>query len=331
MLEHDVESVWGVLEAEYEALGDDHVAASKLGVRTALGPVLAGVDRLGYRHLLVRLGMNEQSITNATSENVTVQTVVREGTRYLSVVCKSRELFEVFAQFCREVSASVSESEHAANDVLVALAQWRRLFSERGRSRVLSLQERVGLFGELLMLRSIVRATNSLSASIWTGPSKSQHDFRALNSAIEVKATLSRAGRYVSISSIDQLQPPKGCDLYLAFYRLEVQVGELSLPDLITEILEMGVSAYELYSRLESCGFSVVDVDDYEDGFRIVESRIYRVSDEALPKVVRSSFKNGELPPGVDELTYTINLSNEPPIPLSTEQTDSLLKTMVSS
>ena len=61
-----------------------------------------------------------------------------------------------------------------------------------------------------------------------------------------------------------------------------------------------------------------------------MENRVYAV-DGNFPRIVSDAFVVGTLPPGITRITYWIDLTNEPPIPLSSEAMASLLQAMATA
>ena len=57
--------------------------------------------------------------------------------------------------------------------------------------------------------------------------------------------------------------------------------------------------------------------------FVIKESHIFRV-DDSFPRIVSSSFVEGKLPNGILKLDYTIDLTSEPPYPLTNTEVENL-------
>ncbi len=158
---------------------------------------------------------------------------------------------------------------------------------------------------------------NSSSHSTWRGPSGARHDFQSATLAVEAKASRSRSGRIFQISSLDQLEPPPGGELFLATVRLEnAPFGEISLPTLVEEVRELSSTWTDVVDLLAEAGYRVDEADQYADlRYRIIERRLYEVLPD-FPSLVPSKMKDGHIPSGVLEATYNIDLTNEPPIPV---------------
>jgi hypothetical protein len=166
----------------------------------------------------------------------------------------------------------------------------------------------------------------------WTGPGTHRHDFSVSGLALEVKSTTVRLGRRVDIHGHLQLQEPVDGKLYMAFLKLEVaEVAGTSVPSLIDNLVTKGLNRSELFKKLALIGYDVLHESAYKNvRFSILEDRMYLV-DESFPRIVEQSFKTGTLPARVREITYSIDISNEPPLPISPDQSVSVYKTLATA
>lgn len=328
MADLDLTAVWAVLETE--ARGDDSgIEAAPSGIHVRAGDALLGVDGGGRRHLLIPLQAGEAFAEDRTGRSVQLVKVDHGTTTYLSAMCLQADLDGVFAQFCSELLDEIRDATSPAQATVTALDRWRRLFSEADGSGLLSEPRLVGLLAELLMVESVVALDPSRRVGVWTGPTGSQHDLRAGQSAVEVKGTLTREGRMVSISSIDQLAPPPSGNLHLAHYRFELDANGESVPAVVERILELGVEQSAFLDLLQLVGYRTVNSDHYAHRrYRVVDLRVYDVEGEAFPRIVPTTFVGGHVPPGTLRISYSVDLSNEPPSPLDADAVTALLRLM---
>lgn len=323
MNEHDLTAAWTVLETEGLGPGSMHVAPA--GILLSAGEALAGVDGSGDRHLLIPLRDGEAFAEDRSSTGVQLVRVDHGAEHYLSVVCRRRELDRVFSRFCRELLESLAGSTTSARPTVEALSAWRRLF-EPARHEDLSDSKLVGLLGELLVLEKIVERDPERRLGTWTGPTGSQHDFRAGSAALEVKSTTAREGRIVTISSIDQLVTPDDGSLHLVHHRFDPDPSGESLPDLVERILDCSVEQTTLLGLLRGVGYSATHADRYRNRrFRLVDTRYYDVDGTGFPKIVPSSFKGDVQPAGTQRISYAIDLGNEPPHRLPDAEASALI------
>nr|WP_301539467.1 PD-(D/E)XK motif protein [Nocardioides sp. zg-1308] len=291
--------------------------------------MLAGIDSEGRRHLLIPLSAGEAARTDTKGRAVHLARIAEGGLQYLTVFCRLPELHRVFTQFCRELVESIEDAASPAREASAAFDRWRALFSEAEQHDQLSDEALIGLMGELVAVERILGHGAPPDLRFWVGPHSDLHDLRSATHAIEVKATLAREGRIVAISSIDQLQEPEGSDLVLLHLRFDRDPGGLNLTELITRVLAAGAHRPELERRLREVGADPHDLATYgARRFRLTDMRAYDVGGPAFPRLVRSDFAIGDLPPGTLRLSYSIDLTNEPPIPLSDALVDEVLASL---
>lgn len=324
----DLHSIWSVLQTE--ATGPDEaleVVAS--GVEIRAGEVLLGVDNHARRILLVPLLPGEAFAEDRTGRAIRLVRVTIAGVTYLAAVSLRDDLDVVFSQFVTELLRDISGSRSPASETVAALARWRLLFSSVSAAGILSDQAVIGLLAELVTLRDLLDLDEQRRLSVWQGPSGSQHDFRSGSLGLEVKGTLVREGRIVPISSILQLQEPPGGELYLYHYRFEKDADGLTIPQLVSEILSMGVEAQKFTSLIEEVGYQIDTSEDYEfRSYRVVERRMYEVDGDAFPRITPSNFHGGSVPPGTLRISYSIDLTNDPPSPLDARAVTQVLTRM---
>lgn len=318
----DLAASWTVLETEAAGDGPETLRAVSTGIAVSAGPIDAGVDAAGHRHLLIPLLDGEAVAEDRGGRGVQIWRVDLGGRLFVSLVCLVPALNDVFERLASEVLAEVQAAPSPARRAAEVLHDWKELLAAAA-SGPLSDERLVGLLAELLCFEEVVRLDPLRRVDTWNGPSRDQHDLRYGDFAVEVKATTAREGRVVSISSVDQLDPTPASTLHIAFHRFQAATtgaGE-SLPGVVGRLLALGVNSTDLYKRLALVGYSTVDEDNYRSRlFRLTERRIYDTSQQHFPAIVRDSFKAGDLPPGTLRLSYAIDLTNEPPAPMTADQ-----------
>jgi hypothetical protein len=326
MVKRDLAAVWTVLESTPPDAG---VEAVGVGYQVNAGELLAGIDGEGRRFLLVPLLAGEAAKTDTRGRAVHLLRLNHAGAHYLAVVCLSRELHSVFTQFSRELVASIEDADSPARTATEAFERWKALFAEGTFRGVIGEERLVGLMGELLTLEALLNKKASADLAYWRGPSGDVQDFRTATHAVEVKATLVREGRVVSISSIDQLQPPPNTDLYLVHHRLERDPGGFNISDVFQRLTVIGASESDLAAGLAANDVFVNDFKLYAGRrYRLVETRTYDAMGVAFPRITRQSFPGGDIPPGTLRIAYSIDLTNEPPSPLGLSEIEEVFKEM---
>lgn len=323
MPSQDLNGVWTVLATSPPKSG---ISVSPAGSTVSAGEVLIGIDQEDRRHLLIPLLPGEAARTDSRGRGVHIGRINHAGATYLTVYCLLPELHQVFTQFCRELIVTIAGAASPAKEAAAALDRWRTLFSDAERTGQLSDEALTGLLGELLVAQQLLVAGAPGDLRFWVGPFNDLHDLRSATHAIEVKATMVREGRIVSISSVDQLQEPSGASLILVHTRLDRDPGGFSLPDLVDRVVDAGAYPHQVSRRLNELGVRAGDLTAYSGRkFKVADTRAYDVGGASFPRLLRSSFVGGDIPPGTLRLSYAIDLTNEPPHALDDEAVSAAL------
>lgn len=228
-------------------------------------------------------------------------------------ICLVREgSLALFVQMAADVVAAVSGSTPQSEAWLLSLMLARirawQDFMRRPKSDRLSLEEEIGLFGELSFLRSSLAAgaVANLLVQAWVGPRGGLQDFQTDTVGIEVKSTTSANGFPSQISSLEQLDSLAGRAILLAAMRLcEQQSGE-TLPELVVDLRDKVAHLPSILTSLDRAlllaGYEPQAEALYTRRLALIEMRILEV-DNAFPCLVRSS-----VPPAIRSATYEIDL-----------------------
>ncbi len=172
--------------------------------------------------------------------------------------------------------------------------KWKNIFGNK------SSEDRVyPLLGELISLKHLLKSGKNASLT-----SQGSHDIETNDCNYEVKTTTMRYESLVEIHSKNQLASLNGNPLFLYFVRLEESVAGVSLMSIIKDLNDLGYNIDELREKT-----SYYNSQTLNKCFKIDEVRIYKIDNE-FPKIVDSSFVDGQLPKGIYSLKYTIDLSN---------------------
>lgn len=323
------ESRWRLLEAHVASTPGEY-AVNDVGMEVRGEAVLFGVDGDRCRHLLIPVENDAELQEDRRSAGV--QVVVHEllerqdRRRFVDLACRRPNLNGVFAILAGEVLDELRKDETQPDVLCIEiLDRWRELLKSHGTG-MLGTAALVGIFGELWQLRK-ASAHNPRCVDAWVGPNGRRHDFERGGVALEVKASTLRHGRLFEIHGHRQLEAPDGGQLYLAAMKLEEVVDRgHAVPDLLQQLFEAGVPRQPVVARLAKLGYDVGHEEVYrQQRFAVVEDRLYQVED-AFPKIVGGSFGSGDIPAGVVDLKYVIDLTGEPPFPLSDEDVAEVFK-----
>jgi hypothetical protein len=270
---------------------------------------LLGLDGTGVPCMLMATddAGPEEDVGVVTVRNRELAT--RAGTRrFVVVACREPSLRDVFDHFLAAVIVARAEAgdRHAGATAVDVLARWVALL--RASRPALGPSHLASLLAELLTLEQIVSRDPSRSLAVWTGPRRTRHDLRRGLHAIEVKSTLSHTSRTARINGVDQLEPPDGGSLVLAWHRFEVVPGgELSVFGVAERLIAGGAPAVELYGLMEAAGSPPALREAHEAVRFELRGRTFFAVEGDFPRLVPDTFTNG-VPDGVDDVTYTVAL-----------------------
>lgn len=314
---------WLALElAQSAGLADLRVVETS--VRLPAGMVMLGLDVSGHRHLLVPLTAEATVQEDLSSQGVHIELreLLDRGRlrRFGDVHCLVPHLNELFGTVADEMLAAIAESpEDPVRACSRVLDRWRELLRP-GSQRLLGAQQLAGLLAELLVLHDVLQHDPARRLDLWVGPDGGRHDFRRGDLALEVKATLAREGLLIEVHGAEQLEAPPGGRLWLAVARLEsVPGGGLTVPDAVRDLITLGVHEHDLIARLAQAGYLREHEDSYATVRFEIRDRLLYAIQPGFPRIVPDSFADGSIPTGVMRLTYVVDLTNRPPVPLDEE------------
>lgn len=182
--------------------------------------------------------------------------------------------------------------------VLRRLARWQDLLRTR-REKVLTRNQIIGLWGELLAFRDLFLASlpPATALATWRGPFGDEQDFLCNNQLIEVKTQLSSSDRKIQISSAEQLDTVSG-EIYLCHQlvgpadHVETALSLNDLADQVLEILKTGGASEEVFlSILIESGY--MKRDEYDDEKWVLNERTFYRVDEDFPAIKASNLAGG--------------------------------------
>ncbi|GLW98208.1 PD-(D/E)XK motif protein [Microtetraspora sp. NBRC 16547] len=326
-----IDQHWKELESE-EVSGKRRVRLSELPLDTTHGRLAAAVDHEGHRHVLVPISSHQPVRRGLDGPVLVLRKRPLEGDdsyqTYADLCCLRPDLNDLFTMLCADaLKAAATMPDKPLKALYRVLDRWKALFQTRGAT--LGAEQLAGLFGELKVLIRLLEQDGS-AHQLWRGPHGHRHDFFAGGAAVEVKASTASEGRRVRIHGLDQLEAPTGGSLQVAWYRLErsSEHGE-RLPSLIEQALELCDDERALLGLLATAGYHSFDIAFYQDvRFSITEERWYEVN-EGFPKLTGNDLAAAGIPINVTDVTYTIDVSSEPPIPLESERVNEHLSSML--
>lgn len=240
------------------------------------------------------------------------RSVLLAGKQHIEVIVGDPEMFaEGYAILClvadriqlagRSVSAAVTETIHSFGKLL------------RGQGS-LSPEREIGLFGELVTLRSLISYPGSEDAvGGWLGPVAEEHDFSLREIDLEVKTTLSEKREHW-ISSLTQLVPTVGKPLWLVSHQLTAAgPGQgKTLAELIAEVRSAlnDTALADFDRRLTATGWRGPPAQDMGRRFRSRTSPVLYLVDRTFPCLTPASLVDaGAHLSFITEVRYRLDLS----------------------
>jgi hypothetical protein len=290
---------------------EDTLATTAISVQGNETSLSAAIDQAGHLHLLIPV--EREPVVNPPPDLNGLR--VRHRSLAIGEVLdlsapSSHE--QVFTPFCAEViDAVVLQLRDPWKAVGAIVRAWQSAW--KPMRQAMDKITQVGLFGELLVLRSLmIPALGPAAVDQWSGPESERHDFVGERLHIEVKSTRKSRGEH-EISRLDQLRVPAGRRLLFVSIQLDESAsGNESLAtqiDAVVDLLRSDAAALDLFmTKLTNVGWSE-EVRNSGELLRFFmrKEEIFEV-DSDFPRLP----DDFELPSGVVSVKYTVNLANLP-------------------
>lgn len=187
------------------------------------------------------------------------------------------------------------------------LTAWQRMLS-RGLQVGLTPEARIGLYGELLVLREVMLpAIGADAVRAWVGPAAAAQDFIHLGTAIEVKTVSRRDPGRCRISDERQLETNGLGALFLVHQVVAMQRDGSGIADLVDELrddprVRVDVAWFE--NSLLEAGWLDVHRSRYaHERYALTRRRCFSIRD-GFPRLVPA-----EIPEEVSAVSYLLDLS----------------------
>ena len=143
---------------------------------------------------------------------------------------------------------------------------------------------------------------------VWQGPDAATYDIGTDDELVEVKSTLKRKKKEITLSNRFQLQPPTGKQLHLFFCQFEKSIKGFSIDWAVSVLGETGFKTNAINDKLAQLGLEKGKSARKRE-YMLHEMTEYIV-DEKFPAITEASFVNGHKPLGVTGYTYTVSLDD---------------------
>ncbi|MEU8762113.1 PD-(D/E)XK motif protein [Streptomyces sp. NPDC048659] len=206
---------WSTVE---HYLGEGHAASYPLSTDAARPLVSYEIGHGGGDiALFVELGRNDR-LPRSSLPAIHIDQVSAKGLRMARIrttqVTLMRDFHDLLLAVADRIVTKNRSLDHAFTETVDG---WSSLLN---RPRMLDVQRRIGLLGELATLARLADTHGWESAvASWTGPYGEEHDFALGTFDLEVKTTATERRRHV-IHGIEQLQAAPNRPLWVASLRL---------------------------------------------------------------------------------------------------------------
>jgi hypothetical protein len=264
----------------------------------------------------VRFYTKNADIPASPLAEVAIRALGAGRSEMLEVSTANRLLFREFYGFCCTVADRVQlDGQPAAKAVAETLRAWAALIRQKS---LLSLEQQVGLMGELLFLKRLASTISwKAAAESWRGPEAQEHDFTLNKIDIEVKTTLAER-RLHQIESMTQLLPKLNRPLVLVSIQLTPSTGKdsLSLSQLVASVLatastEAPGSVDSLREQLTWIGWSDDDAPTYGQRHQLRTAFAAIPVDGSCPAIVPATLSAAldvNLRSRIERLSYVIDV-----------------------
>jgi hypothetical protein len=250
-------------------------------------------------------------------EAVTTEAVRIEGQEYVRIATRVRPLFQEFYLLLTEIADSIQlDGNTFETAVRTRLESWKELLRSVG---ILSPEQQVGLWGELWLLRRLIKSRGPQALDSWTGPVAEPHDFRIGQTELEVKTTKSRQRHHV-INGLDQLTPSEGLKLFLLSLQVEPAktTDALSLPQMVVAVrfsLDAETDLPGNFERIlrDGCGYYAKDEQNYGTQFRLRSIPMLVPVDEGFPRLTKETLRDVvgmRVEQRISDVRYTVNVDD---------------------
>ena len=261
-------------------------------------------DDSGYGVVLLYDGEEDinESFSNA---RIISKDIVFEGgvvKHALSLTSSYSGMEESFAALC---AALISPGLHGENRIKILASpikwwmSWKELLGNR------NIDPRIyDVLGELCVFKELLTKGEDIS---WNGPAGASYDIEMESHFVEVKSTIVRDKREVSISNHFQLKP-ENKPLWLVLCQFEPTViTGISIDSMVNDIAMLGYNTSVINAKLADMGFEP-GMTSRKKTF-ILHSMLQYIIDDSFPKITPESFVNGVMPENITKITYTVDLS----------------------
>lgn len=211
-----------------------------------------------------------------------------------------------FSALCAELVDPGEDGTFRSEIMSFPVKWWREWKDLLGNK---SIDDRVyDVLGELCVLDYLI--ANGEDAN-WNGPFGASYDIETDMRFVEVKSSIVRDRKEITISNQYQLNPPnKHLDLVFCQFEPSVVSG-ISINLLVEQLKDKGVNICLINQRLKELGFE--EGRSSRNKKFVLHNMLKYTVDSDFPRITPASFVGGVMPAGITKFTYTVDLSGMTP------------------
>jgi hypothetical protein len=225
---------------------------------------------------------------------------------FLTLMTNKRTDRKAFSALCEQFVFPGTYGEFRKELIESPIKWWMEMKQILGNKNVESMI--YDTLGELWVYDYYIRQGLSVS---WNGPMGSSSDLELDEMMVEVKSTLNRTKKEITVHGMKQLVPPENKKLFLFYcvFEMSTTTGE-SINDIVNKLFRDGYQTEEIERLLAKKGFEP-GKSSRDKKFILWDVYRYEVN-EAFPHLSEKSFIDGIEPEGIRIESYVVNLSNMP-------------------
>jgi hypothetical protein len=182
--EYSFESIWNVVRS-LAVQGTSELYMHVLGHQIEAGSLMAASNPSGQFAVLVPMLADEGFAEQTDGKAIRLTRTYVEDMAYACVTCVEPDLNDVFIILVRDLIQRLPSQGPCVGALLEHIEHWRELLAETKAYGILSLPQVAGLLAELVTLERILSLDYERRLNVWSGPAKSQHDFRSNGHALK--------------------------------------------------------------------------------------------------------------------------------------------------
>lgn len=218
--------------------------------------------------------------------------------KYLFFYCTEERFLHQFSMLCVNFLEPANLAKLRVNPQ-IWWESWKNLLGN-----TISNDSAYPVIGELIVYLGLLK--KNPATVVWKGPDKALHDIETEAASYEVKSTIVRTDRIVTISNEYQLGTANNKSLYLTFLRFEERLqGEYSLKKCVDSISDIAIRG-DVLKKLKKMGFEPGS-PGYAVEYTLLEGYLYLVND-SFPRITVDNLVAMNLRDRIQTLSYGINL-----------------------